>query len=101
VRDQVYFNTGTWRRVWRPAEFSPGQTDFVASDAMAYLVFYQGDERKGRPYETWNGSLARSPRELTVRRLDIGRIHPAAGPPGTTVLPPPHYPSLAGQPAHH
>jgi hypothetical protein len=99
VLDQIYLNTGTWRRVWRPAEFSPGQTDFVAADAMTYVVFYQGDERKGRPYETWSGSLGRSPSEWPVRRLDIGRIHPAAGPPGGALLPPPHFPALAGQPA--
>jgi hypothetical protein len=93
VLDQVYFNAGTWRRVWRPAEFSPGQTDFLASDAMTYLVFYQDDERKGRPYETWSGSLGRSPSEWTIRRLDIGRLDSAGGPPAAGCLPPPHFSS--------
>jgi hypothetical protein len=95
VLEQVYFNAGTWRRVWRPAELSPGETDFVACDAMTFLVFYQGDERKGRPYETWSGTLGHSPAERMLRRLDAGRLHPAVAAPGAV----PHFPALAGRTA--
>ena len=79
VLDQVYFNTGTWRRVYRQARFAPGEHEFIASDVMTYLAFFQGDERKGRPYESWTGAVGHSPAEMIVRRIDAGRIHDAAG----------------------
>ena len=52
VLDQVYFNAGTWRRIYRPASFAPAGHEFIASDVFGYLAFFQGDERKGRAYET-------------------------------------------------
>jgi hypothetical protein len=37
---------------------------------MTYLAFFQGDERSGRPYETWSGTLGLGSRGSIVRRLD-------------------------------
>lgn len=79
VLNQIYFNAGTWRRVHRPTLLAPGEHEFIASDAMSYLVFYQGDERNGRPYETWSGSLGYNPLEVTVHRIDPGRTTHAKG----------------------
>ncbi len=79
VLNQVYFNAGTWRRVHRQTLLAPGEHEFVACDTMSYLVFYQGDERKGRPYETWSGTLGYNPAEATVHRIDPGRTHHAQG----------------------
>ena len=28
-----------------------------ATDTMAHVTFFKGDERRGRPYETWTGTL--------------------------------------------
>ena len=82
VLNQVYFNAGTWRRVHRPTLLASGQHEFVAEDVMTYLVFYQGDERQGRPYETWSGTLGHQPAEATVHRVDPPRPSPAAEEPG-------------------
>jgi hypothetical protein len=79
VLNQVYFNSGTWRRVHRQTQFAPSEHEFIASDTMTYLAFFQGDERKGRPYETWTGTLAVPPVEAKVRRIDPGIAHHAVG----------------------
>lgn len=79
VLNQVYFNAGTWRRVHRQTQLAPGEHEFIASDVMSYLAFYQGDERKGRPYETWSATLGYNPQEITVHRIDPGRPHHATG----------------------
>ena len=57
VLNQGYFNSGTWRRVHRATQFAPGEHEFIAAESMTYLAFFQGDERSGRPYETWTGTL--------------------------------------------
>jgi hypothetical protein len=61
VLNQTYFNAGTLRRVYRPTQCGPGERETVASDALSILSFYQGDERRGRPYETWSGTLGVNP----------------------------------------
>jgi UDP-2,3-diacylglucosamine pyrophosphatase LpxH len=68
--EQVYFNSGTWRRVYRPAILAPHEHEFIATDVMTYTSFFQGDERKGRPYETWSGTLGLSAEAPAVRRID-------------------------------
>ena len=73
VLDQVYFNAGTWRRIYRQANFAPAGQEFIASDVFSYLAFFQGDERKGRTFETWTGTLGRLPSERTIHRIDAGR----------------------------
>ena len=72
VLNQVYFNSGTWRRVHRQTELAPGEHEFIASDVMTYLAFFQADERGGRPYETWSGTLGFNPAEVTIHRIDRG-----------------------------
>jgi len=70
VLNQMYFNAGTWRRTHRQTVLAPSEHEFIPADVMSYLSFYQGDERRGRPYETWNGTLGISPAENIVRRVD-------------------------------
>ena len=55
----MYFNAGT-RRSYRPALNVTGGQEFIPAETMTYLAFFQGDERGGRPYETWTGSLGTS-----------------------------------------
>lgn len=57
VLHQTYFNAGTWRRVYQPTR-ALSQQEFIASESISLLAFYQGDERSGRSYETWSGTLA-------------------------------------------
>lgn len=75
VLNQLYFNSGTWRRVHRPTQLAPGEHEFIADDVMTYLAFFHGDERKGRPYETWSGTLGFNPAEILVHRIDPGKPH--------------------------
>jgi len=79
VLDQVYFNSGTWRRVHRATQLAPGEHEFIASDVMTYLTFFHDDERKGRPYETWSGTLGHQTAETTVHRIDPGRASHVTG----------------------
>ena len=72
VLNQEYFNSGTWRRVYRQTSGAPEQHEFIPQNVMTYSVFYHGDERKGRPYETWSGSLGYRPLDLSVHRIDAG-----------------------------
>jgi UDP-2,3-diacylglucosamine pyrophosphatase LpxH len=53
----IYFNSGTWRRVQESSHSLSGKGDFIGYDAMTFLVFFLGSERRGRPYERWSGSL--------------------------------------------
>ncbi len=57
VLSQTYFNAGTWRKVYRPTQ-ALGQQEFAAAESISLLSFYQEDERGGRPFETWSGTLA-------------------------------------------
>ena len=61
VSRQFYFNSGTWRRVFRLCTYSPEELEFLDYNVMTYLAFFKGDERKGRPYESWTGTLAADP----------------------------------------
>lgn len=58
--DQVYINSGTWRAVHEMAAVNPKAEEFSGYKVMTYLVFYQGDERVGREFETWSGALGKS-----------------------------------------
>ena len=60
--DQIYFNSGTWRRVHRLAQVHLDEREFIAYDVMTYLAFFKGDERKGRPFACWSGALG-APRQ--------------------------------------
>jgi UDP-2,3-diacylglucosamine pyrophosphatase LpxH len=90
VHNQVYLNSGTWRRVHRQTMFAPNEHEFIASDSMTYLAFFQGDERGGRPYESWSGTLGVNLPEGKILRVDSA--HSAARRPhvvssGKTVAP--------------
>jgi hypothetical protein len=74
VLNQVYFNTGTWRRVYRQTQWAPGEQEFIAAETMSYAAFYQVDERSGRSFETWSGTLAPMAQHTPVRRLDADRL---------------------------
>jgi UDP-2,3-diacylglucosamine pyrophosphatase LpxH len=89
VLDQIYFNAGTWRRVHRPANSTPAAHEFIANDVFSYLAFFQGDERKGRTFETWTGTLGHTPGEQVIHRIDAGRSMLSS-------QFPPHFASLLG-----
>ena len=55
---QVYFNSGTWRPYHELTRLHPTKLEFVGYEVMTYIAFYKGDERLGRPFETWSGILA-------------------------------------------
>lgn len=54
---QMYLNSGTWRRVHELARRNPDEEEFLGYYVMTYLAFYRGDERRGRPFESWSGAL--------------------------------------------
>jgi hypothetical protein len=98
VLDQMYFNAGTWRRIYRQTRFTPGEHEFIASDAMTYLAFFQGDERQGRPYETWSGILGHCPANTIIHRIDMGRANHATGHAASPSSLPPHAPHFSALP---
>lgn len=63
VLHQTYFNAGTWRRVYQPTR-ALSQQEFSTAENLSLLSFYQGNERGGRAYETWQGTLAPSHAEV-------------------------------------
>lgn len=73
VLNQMYFNSGTWRRVHQQTMLDATEHEFIASDVMSYLAFFQGDERGGRAYETWSGSLGLPPAPYSFHRIDAGK----------------------------
>jgi UDP-2,3-diacylglucosamine pyrophosphatase LpxH len=79
VHNQAYFNSGTWRRVHRQTQFDLTENEFIAFDTMTLLAFFQGDERGGRPYESWSGTLGIDAPATISYRLDRGHrdaLHP-------------------------
>jgi UDP-2,3-diacylglucosamine pyrophosphatase LpxH len=84
VLHQAYFNTGTWRRVYEQTRFAPSEHEFIPADTLTYLAFFKDDERRGRPYETWSGTLGVAPQAPCLHRLDAGVITDAAGQPIST-----------------
>ncbi len=88
VLNQMYFNSGTWRRVYHPTQHAPGEHEFIAHEAISLLAFFQGDERGGRPYETWTGTLGINPNEaLLAHRVDAA----AATAPNSAPIRAPHF----------
>jgi len=70
VLHQAYFNSGTWRRVHSQTQFALREHEFIAADTMTYLAFFKDDERNGRPYETWTGTLGLHPFATPRYRVD-------------------------------
>jgi UDP-2,3-diacylglucosamine pyrophosphatase LpxH len=54
-RSKIYINTGTWRSLHLRAI---DDKSFVSYTTMTIAGFFKSDERKGRPFEFWTGSLA-------------------------------------------
>ena len=55
--DQYYINSGTWLPLQELGHMDRAKKGFVSYKTMTYLGFYKGDERKGRAFETWSGTL--------------------------------------------
>jgi len=92
VLNQVYFNSGTWRRVHRPTQYAPSEHEFIPSESMTYLSFYSGGERYGRPYEVWTGTLGINPLENAEQRIDKPHLRPATTTqPAAAAVPAPHF----------
>ncbi|MCP4357231.1 MAG: hypothetical protein GY796_04335 [Chloroflexi bacterium] len=59
--NQLYYNSGTWHAVH---ELTIAHDDrFVFHHVMTFLTFFKEDERKGRPFETWSGTLGVRPKK--------------------------------------
>jgi hypothetical protein len=80
VLNQAYFNAGTWRRVYRQTRWSAGRHEFVPHQVMTYLAFFLNDERSGRSFETWSGSLAVESQPLAAFRVDADKAHRVSEP---------------------
>jgi hypothetical protein len=55
--DQMYLNAGTWRPVHEMCDTDSSEKGFIFHKTMGYLAIYREDERRGKAYETWNGTL--------------------------------------------
>lgn len=73
VLSQLYFNSGTWRRVYMPTRSADGWREFLPAEKMTYLTFYREDERQGAPYEVWNGILGTAPSPIRRIRIDAAQ----------------------------
>jgi hypothetical protein len=95
--NQVYFNAGTWRRVYQPTQLAPGDHEFIPVENMTYLAVFEADERSGRPFESWTGTLGIGADER-VFLPPSGARQFAHHAPHTfahgTPLPPPHFQSV-------
>jgi UDP-2,3-diacylglucosamine pyrophosphatase LpxH len=70
VLQQTYFNTGSWRRVYRPAQGNPKSHELMPSECLQFNAFFHGDERSGRTFEAWSGMLDASGPERWMHRID-------------------------------
>jgi UDP-2,3-diacylglucosamine pyrophosphatase LpxH len=55
--EQMYLNSGTWRRVHELARWQPAEQEFQSYYVMTYLAFFKDGERGGRSFESWSGGL--------------------------------------------
>ncbi|HTN76087.1 MAG TPA: hypothetical protein VL096_12600, partial [Pirellulaceae bacterium] len=84
VLNQLYFNSGTWRRVHRATMFAPHEQEFIPTETMSVLAFFQGDERAGRPFETWTGTLGIGAVDAALYRIDAASPAPSVPVASTT-----------------
>ncbi|MFK7906478.1 MAG: hypothetical protein AB8B69_15210 [Chitinophagales bacterium] len=54
---KLYINSGTFRSVHDLVALDDREKQFFSHKVMTYLIFYKEQERKGRGFEIWNGSL--------------------------------------------
>ncbi len=103
VLNQMYFNAGTWRRVQRATMAAPHEEEFIPSESINILTFFTGDERAGRPFETWSGMMGIGAADAPLYRLDAAKA-PATVVPAPvstsspTPLKAPHFAGSAGAP---
>ncbi len=96
VWNQWYFNCGTWQRVHRPVQGAPSPGEFLPAETMQVLSLFEGDQRSGRPFESWMGLLGVSSTESVPpqRRVSgrMQRFHPPV-----SGVRPPHFQPTAGR----
>ena len=57
--ESLYFNTGTWRKVFEHTVYDVDSCEFIGWYVMTFLVFYLPEEKeRDRNYEVWNASLS-------------------------------------------
>lgn len=61
LHTKIYINSGTWRAVHELARLHISEQEFSGYHVMTYLTFFKGDERGGRKFETWSGTLGMAP----------------------------------------
>ncbi len=98
VLNQVYFNCGTWRRVYQLTRMTPKEHEFVPAENMTLVSFFEGDERSGRPFEQWTGMLGVGAEDTVRPERATARarlaVHPAMPTPRIT---PPHFAAVSQQ----
>ena len=57
--EQVYVNSGTWHSFHDLVLGNPAKPKFIGHHVMSYLAFFKDDERSGRSFESWSGSLSK------------------------------------------
>ena len=57
IQDQVYFNTGTWRKTWNKALFDPGNREFIGWHVLTYVAIFKPTENGSYNFEVWNAAL--------------------------------------------
>jgi hypothetical protein len=58
VLEKVYFNSGTWRKVFEHTAFDPDSFEFIGWHVLTFIVFYlEKEKEKNRNYEVWSASL--------------------------------------------
>jgi UDP-2,3-diacylglucosamine pyrophosphatase LpxH len=56
--EKIYFNSGTWRRIFEHTAYDRLQCEFVDWQVLTFLVFYLPSEKEpDRNYEVWSASL--------------------------------------------
>jgi UDP-2,3-diacylglucosamine pyrophosphatase LpxH len=56
--EKIYFNTGTWRKVFEHTVYDAESLEFIGWDVLTFIIFYLEEEKeKERNYEVWTASL--------------------------------------------
>ncbi len=43
--------------MYQPTHLGLADHEFIPAENMSFLTFFEGDERRGRPFEMWTGLL--------------------------------------------
>lgn len=56
--EKIYFNTGTWRKIFEHTAFDGENCEFIGWHVMTFVLFYLEEEKeRDRNYEVWSASL--------------------------------------------